>query len=451
MTARATTSPTVPSPTVTSATDAGRTGHPGPVISSLQPLRHRNFALVWSAALVSNVGSWMQTVAVGVLVTARTGHPAWTALVAAAGFLPAGLLSPLGGVLADRLDRRRLFLATTAGETAFAGGLAALAAAGGLSAGEATLLVLGGGCMSAVGFPAYQAIMPDLVPRPELGAAISLSSAQFNLGRVVGPALAGVAIAAGGYEWAFGVNATSFGAVIVALLLLRLPARTARPPGGSVRARLAAGARATAADPSCRWAVGLIAGVALTASPFIALVPAVALEALHGGAPATSVLITAQGVGAVAGALALTPLTRRWGRRRVLLADLVGVCAALVLYGFAPDLPVATGAMVLVGASYIGVLAGCNTIIQLHAPPELRGRILGIYMMALGVLYPVGALAQGAIADGVGVRAVTVGGAALLAAGVAGVVARRLPAAVDGPPALAAPGHTRSAPGGGWR
>lgn len=399
------------------------------MLSSLRPLRHRNFALVWSAALVSNVGSWMQTVAVGVLVTARTGHPAWTALVAAAGFLPAGLLSPFGGVLADRVDRRRLFLVTTVGETSFAAALAVLAATGRPSAGTVTLLVLGGGCMAALGFPAYQAIMPDLVPREELGSAISLSSAQFNLGRVVGPAFAGVAIATGGYTWAFACNAASFAAVIGALLLLRLPMR-ARLATGSVRARLAAGARATAREPTCRWAVLLISAVALTASPFIALVPAVALEALHGGAGTTAALITAQGVGAVAGALALTPLVRRFGRRRVLLVDLGAVCVALLAYSSAPDVVGAAAAMVVVGAAYIGVLAGLNTLIQLHAPADLRGRVLGLYMMALGILYPVGSLVQGAVADRVGIRAVTAGGAALLGLFVIAVVLRRLPAEV---------------------
>jgi MFS family permease len=408
------------------------------VPSSLRPLRRRNFALVWSAALVSNVGTWMQTVAVGVLVTARTGHPAWTALVAAAGFLPGGLLSPFGGVLADRHDRRRLFLVTTLGETACATALAVLAAGGRATPATVTLLVFAGGCASALGFPAYQAIMPDLVPRDELGAAISLSSAQFNLGRVVGPALAGIAIAAGGYSWAFGLNAGSFAAVIAALLLLRLPARVADPGPGSVLARLAEGARATAADPSCRAAVAVISVAALTASPFIALVPAVALEALHGGAGATSALITAQGVGAVAGALALTPLARRVGRRRLLLADLVAVAAALCVYGAAPDLAVAVAAMVVVGGSYIGVLAGCNTIIQLHAPPSLRGRVLGIYMMALGVLYPVGALVQGAIADRVGVRAVTIGGAVLLVTAAVLVLRSVVPATVDRRPVVAA-------------
>src|SRR5580658_5791641 len=163
------------------------------MLSALRPLQHRNFALIWWAALLSNVGSWMQTVAVGVFVTARTGRPGWTGLVAAAAFLPIGLLSPLGGVIADRLDRRIWLFATTTGETAFATCLTVLAATGRATPVTVTLLVFGGGAMAAVGFPAYQAMLPDLVPASELGAAISLGSAQYKMGRVIGPALAGFA------------------------------------------------------------------------------------------------------------------------------------------------------------------------------------------------------------------------------------------------------------------
>src|ERR1700730_10428264 len=115
------------------------------MLSALYPLRHRNFALVWRAAMLSNIGSWMQTVAVGVLVTARTGRPAWTGLVAAAAFLPIGLLSPIGRVLADRLDRRRWLLLTTVGETLFAAVLAVLAVTGHATPAVVTLLVFGGG------------------------------------------------------------------------------------------------------------------------------------------------------------------------------------------------------------------------------------------------------------------------------------------------------------------
>ncbi|HET9076431.1 MAG TPA: MFS transporter [Acidimicrobiales bacterium] len=389
------------------------------MFSAVRPLRYRNFALIWAAALLSNIGSWMQTVAVGILVTARTGRPGWTGLVAAAGFLPIGLLSPVGGVLADRLDRRLWLFLTTVGETLFAVALTVLAATGRAGPVTVTLLVFGGGAMSAIGFPAYQAMLPDLVPASELGAAISLSSAQFNLGRVVGPALAGLAIVAGGYGWAFAVNAASFVAVLVALRLVRLPAPEVRPAAPSLRQRLADGFTATAGSTGARFAVVLISVVALTASPFIALVPAVALEVFGSKATGTSVLITAQGIGAVLGALAITPLVDRFGRRAVLVADLVGVCVCLTAYAWAPDLAVAAAALLLVGATYIGVLAGCNTVVQLYAPPELRGRMLGIYMMALGILYPVGATLQGTLANGGGLRLVTSAGAGVLLVAVA--------------------------------
>lgn len=408
------------------------------MLSPLRPLRYRNFALIWSAALMSNVGSWMQTVAVGVLVTAKTGNAGWTGLVAAAAFLPIGLLSPVGGLMADRMDRRKWLFATTVGETGFAAALTVLAATGHASPGAVTLLVLGGGAMSAIGFPAYQAMLPNLVPPAELGSAISLSSAQFNLGRVIGPALAGVAIVAGGYGWAFGINAGSFFAVLLALVFVRLPAALEQDGRAeSVLSRLRAGMRATARAPAARLAVMLISVVALTASPFIALIPAVALKAFHSKASGTSVLVTAQGIGAVLGALALTPLAERFGRRAVLLADLVCVSLLLVFYGLSPALWVAAVAMVLVGAAYIGVLAGCNTIIQLNAPDALRGRMLGLYMMALGILYPVGAIVQGWIASVVGIRAVTVAGAVILLAVV--VVAFRHPILA---------GHDAQEPGG---
>jgi MFS family permease len=407
------------------------------VVTALAPLRQRNFALIWTSALLSNVGSWMQTVAVGILVTARTGQAGWTGLVAAAGFLPIGLLSPLGGVMADRFDRRMWLFTTTIGETGFAIVLAVLAWTGQDNPGVVTLLVLGGGAMAAIGFPAYQAMMPDLVPANQLGAAISLSSAQFNLGRVIGPALAGVAIVVGGYELAFAVNALSFFAVLVALQVVRLPERARLADPTSLRQRLDDGFRATLGNRNARFAVACISAVALTASPFIALVPAIAIEVFHSRAGGTSVLITAQGIGAVAGALAITPLVERFGRRRVLAGDLIAVCSFLVLYALAPSLWAGAVALLLVGASYIGVLAGCNTIVQLNAPTEMRGRMLGIYMMALGVLYPIGAIVQGWLAEWAGLRAVTAGGALVLLAVMAlAALTGFVPVRLEGPDAV---------------
>ncbi|MFN2505593.1 MAG: MFS transporter [Acidimicrobiales bacterium] len=381
-------------------------------LASLRPLRQRDFAIVWAAALVSNIGSWMQTVAVGVLITDLTGRAGWTGLVAAAAFLPIGLLSPVGGAMADRVDRRRWLLATTVGETALAAGLTALAATGRASAGLITLLVLGAGCMTALGLPAFQAILPDLVPREDILAASSLGLAQYNLGRVVGPALAGLVLVTGSFTWAFAINTASFAAVMVALLVVRLPPASVRPEEGGLWRRIVAGARGAAAEPGCRLAILTIAVVALLLSPFIALVPAVAAKLFGRGESGTSVLITAQGVGAVLGALLLASAAQRFGRRRVLVANLVAVPILLMGYAAAPSLPAATVALLGVGVAYVGVLSGLGAVVQLRAPEVLRARILSLYMVALGVVYPLGAVIHGVLGDQLGLRAVTAGTAA---------------------------------------
>ena len=389
-------------------------------LASLRPLRSRNFALIWSAALVSNLGSWMQTVALGVLVFSRTDKPAWAGLAAGAAFVPIGLLAPIGGALADRLDRRKWLILTTVAETFFAVVLAVLA---GLHHDPPWALVvlsfLGGAC-GAVGFPAYQAIVPDLVPPEDLLGAVSLSSAQYNLGRVIGPALAGLILLTNNYAFVFGINALSFGAVVVALLLVHLPKPL--PVTGPVRMarRIVEGARAARAEPGCRSAIGWIAVVALLASTFIALVPAMSKQYVHStglGLPSvTALLVTAQGIGAVAGAVALPGLAIRFGRLTMLRTALFVVPVLLCAYALAPSLPLALVAFVGVGAAYIFVLSGLNTVVQLRAPAEARGRILSIYMMALGLIYPLGAVVQGLLADTHGIRAVTVIGAVALLA-----------------------------------
>jgi MFS family permease len=397
-------------------------------LASLRPLRSRNFALIWSAALVSNVGSWMQTVALGVLVFARTDQPAWTGLVAAAAFIPIGLLAPLGGALADRLDRRRWLIVTTLAEMTFATVLAVLAATGHDPPIVLVILAFLGGASGAIGFPAYQAMVPDLVPTEDLLGAVSLSSAQFNLGRVVGPALAGLALLTHDYGLVFGINAASFGAVVIALTMVRLPKPGAASTDDGMVARILAGARAARAEPGCRAAIGLIAVVALLASPFIALVPAMSGVLHRGGVTTqvgTAILVTAQGIGAVIGALALPSLAERVGRRTMLQTALFVLPVLLVAYGLAPTLWLSALAFLAVGAGYIAVLSGLNTVVQLRAPAEARGRVLSIYMMGLGIVYPIGAVLQGWIANSTGVRSVTVGGALVLVAVMAALGARR--------------------------
>jgi MFS family permease len=397
--------------------------------AAVRPLRHRNFALLWTAALVSNVGTWMETVAVGDMVASRTGEAGWTALVTAAGFLPMGLMGPIGGAIADRVDRRRFFFVTTLLQVVCAAALTLLSAAGAASPGAVALVVFVAGSAAGIGFPAYQAMLPDLVPTDDLLGAVSLGQAQWNLGRVVGPALAGIAISLGSYTAAFTINTVSFAAMLGALAALRLAPlpeddgtddRDAEDGGASVWSRIRTGARVAAREPGVRAATVFISAIALTASPFIALIPAMARVRHDGGPALTSVFVTAQGVGAVAGALLAPVLAERIGRRRVLLGGMFALPVALVLYGLAPTPTSATVALAGVGVAYICVFSGLGTVVQLRAPARLRARVVSLYFLALGTLYPLGATVQGPIADRLGLGAVTAGAAVALLAFVAG-------------------------------
>jgi MFS family permease len=384
--------------------------------ASLQPFRHRGFALLWTAGLVSTVGSWMQTVAVGALVIADTGQATWAVLVAAGAFLPIGLLSPVGGALADRLPRRPVLVAGNLVAAVAAAVIAVLVAAGHDSPAALVGLVTLQGSASALIGPFQQAILPDLVPDPEFLAAISLNSAQFNLGRIVGPALAGAAVAGFGYPAAFAANAVSFLAIVVALAFVRLAPPAGRP--ARLLTSLREGFTAARREPSCRAAIVTIAVVALVASPFIALVPVMARHLSHGGpravAQTTALLTTAQGAGAVAGALCLAPLAARLGRGRVLAWSLGLLPVTLAAYSTSQTAWQGAATLFAVGLVYIGVLSGLSTVVQLRAPEAYRGRVLSFFLVALGVAYPVGSLVQGPVIDRIGIGATTAGTALLL-------------------------------------
>jgi MFS family permease len=380
---------------------------------TLTPLRHRPYAALWTGAFFSNIGTWMETVAVGILVTEVTGQAAWAGLVAAAGFLPNGLIGPIGGALADRIPRRTLVLGTTAAQTVLAGALTALAALDAAEPWAVTLIVLASGCAGALGFPSYQSMMPDLVPREELTAAAALGMLQFNLGRILGPALAGLVTAAGGFEWAFAVNTISFLAVIVAIAPLKLPPPPHHARAESILSSIRSGIAFAAREPGIRAVMVYLALNSLLAAPFIALVAPAALE-ITGDEHNASVLVTTQGIGAVVMALSLGNLAHRFGNRPVVLVTLAGLPPALVLYALAPSLVTAAAAIFIVGFCYLGCLTSFTTVAQLRAPPELRGRVMSTMMVLLGVLYPLGTLVQGALADVIGLRATTVGAAVLL-------------------------------------
>jgi MFS family permease len=388
---------------------------------SFAPFRHRRYAAFWTGAFASNIGTWMETVAVGILVTKATGQVGWTGLVAAAGFVPMALLGPVGGALADRLPRRPLLITMSSVQAVLAGALTVLAAVGAAEPWAVTLIVFISGCAGALAFPAYQSLMPDLVPRDELASAVALGAAQWNLGRVIGPLLAGVVIGFGGYEMAFAVNTVSFLAVIAAIAPLRLPPPTPKE-GESIATAIRDGARFSLHEPGIRAVMTYLALNSLLAAPFIALVPAVALKLFDNEADGTAALVTAQGIGAVLMAISLGGLAARFGHRRVLLGAVTFLPVTLILYALAPSLPLAMVAIFFVGAAYLGCLSSFTTVAQLRAPDALRGRVMSALMVLLGILYPLGSILQGLLADQIGLRATTLGAAVLL--GIALIVIR---------------------------
>jgi MFS family permease len=402
---------------------------------SFAPFRHSAYARLWSGAFVSNIGTWMEAIALGTYVQDKTGQAAWTGTVAAAAFLPIAFFSPIGGALADRFPRKWLLISTNVFQCALAVLLTALFATGDPAPLTITFIALGNGVAAALGFPAFQALLPDLVPVEDLPGAIALSSAQYNLGRVVGPALAGVVIAIGGYAWAEGVNAASFLAVVAVLLTLTLPLPAAGARAEKIVASIIHGFRYVSHEPGLRVNALAMCLNTFLAAPFIALVPAMAIEALDAGKTGTSVLVTAQGIGAVLMAFSLGSLVERFRARRVLVALMSTLPFALVAYAYAPNLGVSAITLVVVGALYLGALSSFTTIAQLRAPVKLRGRILAVFTVILGSLYPLGSVVQGKVADHIGLRATTAGAAVIMLATLIAVRLMRpgITAAIDSP------------------
>jgi len=382
--------------------------------ASLAPFRSRGYRLLWTGALVSNIGTWMESVALGYYVADTTGRASSAAVVAAAGFIPGALVGPIGSAMADRLRRRRVLLVGSILSSAIAAAIALWVGTGNARPGGLAAVAFLAGSVSMFTFPSFQTTLPTLVPRDQLVAAVGLSNAQWNIGRVIGPALAALAISIGDIQLALWCNAVSYLAVGVAVLLVPFH----QPPGEKrpIFGALADGFRFARTTPAMRsMLVVMIATIAI-ASPFIAFVPLMATEVFGGSSAATSLLVTSQGIGAVAAAFTLGSVTKQWGLPRVMLAAVTVLCPALVLYGVAPSLWLSAIAIAILGLSYGYSFTSFMGVAQQAAPDELRGRVLAVNSFVLGIMFPVGTLVQGELADTVGLRWITVGSGVLLLA-----------------------------------
>jgi predicted MFS family arabinose efflux permease len=403
-------------------TAAGRPGGSGGSAgsrgSAWAPFAHRVFRALWLAQFVSNIGSWMQTVgAQWVLI----GHgAALVSLVQVASGLPVLLLALPAGVLADLVDRRRLLLTMQAGMAVVAVALAVLAFAGRLQPGLLLALTFLMGCGNALNAPAWQALQPTLVPRDELRQASALGAVNQNVARAIGPALGGALVAVAGIGWNFALNAVSF-IGILAVLVFWKPAP--RPPRDTQEreqalAALRAGGRYVRRAPRVRRIL-LRTGLFIPgAAALWALLPVTANQALGLGSGGYGLLLGAVGVGAVGGAAALSPLSRRLGVNGMLTLSGLLFAAVLVLLALVPSVPAAVVALAVAGAAWIWGLSTLNASLQLGLPAWVRARGNAFYLLVFQGGSAVGSFAWGELADTTSLTTALVSAAGLLVAGV---------------------------------
>jgi MFS family permease len=378
----------------------------GPVTSPWSPFRHATFTVLWTATVVANIGTWMYNAASGWLMTGLNPDPLMVSMVQVATTLPMFLFALPAGALADIVDKRRFLIlaegATTAASAIFAGLVwLDLVTPGNLLL--FTFLIGAGGALTA---PAWQSIVPQLVPKQDLHPAVAANSVGINISRAVGPALGGVITAGLGIAAPFWLNAFSNLGIIGALLWWRSPQKGTRHlPVERFSSAIRMGFRHTRSNPHLR--ATLIRGVAffLFASAYWALLPLVARNQIAGGPDLYGFLLGAIGAGAVVGAFALPWLKAKLGPDRLVAAGTLGTAISVVLFGLARDSTTALSASIIAGASWIAVLSSLNVSAQLALPEWVRGRGLAMFVTAFFGAITLGSAIWGQIAGMAGLPA----------------------------------------------
>jgi MFS family permease len=366
-------------------------------------MRYPAFRWFFFGQLISLLGSWMQTTALQWLAYRLTGSVLSLGAITFASFLPVLLLSLFMGVVVDRYPRRRLLVLTQSSFMVLAAILAYLTYSGAVTYNILLGLSLLLGVANALDMPARQAFFSDLVDREDLLNAIALNSSVFNGTRILGPALGGLVVATWGEAMAFGLNAVSFVAVLLALLAMRLPPQPARGPTAGGAGELRQGLRHLRGDRAVLGLVVMIAAFSLIGFPAAVLLPAFADEVLGLGVEGYGALMAAMGVGALVAGVLLAIRGKTAPSPRQLLLQRMIFAASVILLAFARTLPLVVLALVAMGYALIAQLTVTNTLVQLLAPDALRGRLVSAYTWALGGFWPLGALLLGAVGQQIGV------------------------------------------------
>jgi MFS family permease len=362
-------------------------------------LHYRDFRILWIGAFVSTTGTWMQTVAQAWLVLSMTDSALLLGLDGFLATLPMILFSLLGGVAADRFERRKILILSQVLQMTFAFVLAALIFWDRVEVWHIFILSFLTGTAQSFGGPSYQALLPTLVSREDMSNAIAMNSIQFNLARVVGPVIAGLALAGLGAAACFALNGLSFLAVMLSLLVIRSSFIPAVHERQGVMEEMREGVRFMGREPALRQLTIFAFVGAFFGIPIVTLLPVVAKESLGLGATGYSFLLTAYGTGSVCGALIVAMLGHAKNKGRIAISLQIAFSVALLLFGMSRQ-PVLSGVFAfLAGACLIGVIAMISSLVQLATEEKMRGRVMSIFMMAFRGGMPLGNLFAGFVAE----------------------------------------------------
>ncbi|MEX1184136.1 MAG: MFS transporter [Gemmatimonadota bacterium] len=386
---------------------------------ALRAFRHRNFRLFTAGQSISLVGTWMQQVAIGWLVYRLTGSAFLLGLVSFVSLGPGFFIAPIAGELADRFNKHRIVIAAQAAMMVQALVLGGLVVTDRIDVGWIIVLMGTLGIASGFDVPTRQAFLIDMVgDREDLPNAIALNSSIFNAARLVGPAIAGFAIAAVGEGWVILINGVSYIAVIASLLAMRLPPPTRARGRGAVLRRVGDGFTYAWHFTPIRVVLALVGVIGLLGVPFTVLLPVIATDVLHGGPRTLGLLMSATGLGALSGALFLASRRSVRGLGRVIVVTAVLFGTSLVLLAFARSVAVAIPLLALAGFGMMAQMASSNTVLQTLVQDDMRGRVMSFYSMAHMGTAPLGSLIIGLLAGRIGApAAIGAGGAACVVAG----------------------------------
>ncbi len=377
-------------------------------------LQHRNYNLWFRGQLVSLMGTWMQQTAQGYLVYELTRSPVYLGYVGFAAGVPAWLFTLYGGVIADRISKRKLLLATQTTMMILAFALAALVFSDLIQPWHSVVLAFLLGIANAFDAPARLAVVSEMVSREDLTNAIALNATMFNTATAIGPAVAGLTYALVGPAWCFMLNGLSFIAVIVALLMIQLPPRAAAPRRASAWADVQEGLRHIIRTPAVRTLIALVGVTSLFGVSSATLFPAWAVDVLGGDATTTGLLQSARGVGALIGALLIASLGRFNFKGKLLTLGTLVFPLLLIIFALIRWLPLTLLILVPSGIAIILIMNLANALVQTLAPDALRGRVMSVYSLTFFGLLPMGALWAGAVAEMAGEPAAVILGAAIM-------------------------------------